>query len=99
MFFRFVAGADIGDYTFTVDGKEVTPVQRGNLWYVELTDIAAKNLDDAHTFTAGEVTVICSALSYVNNVLNKADTMHEKLVTLCKALYAYNAAANVYFSK
>ena len=99
VFFRPVTGADISGYTFTVDGQTVTPVQRGNLWYVELSNIAAKELDEVHTFTAGDVTVECSALSYVNAVLNEADTLNENLVAVCKALYAYNEAANIYFSK
>ena len=95
LFFR--VRDDVANHTFTVDGETVTPVQRGSLYYVEVADIAAKNLDDAHTFTVGGLTVEYSALSYVNNVLAKADSMNAELVAVCEALYYYNDAANTYY--
>ena len=97
VFFRAAADADISSYIFTANGQTVTPIQRGSLWYIELTDIAAKDLDTAYTFTAGGLTVACSALSYVNSVLRNASTMDQKLVAVCKTLYAYNDTANAYF--
>jgi len=98
IFFRITNDADITSYTFTVDGEEVTPVQREGLYYVELKNISAKNLDETHTITAGNLTVTYSALSYVHNVLNKADTLNPLLVEVSKALYLYNQAANAYFA-
>ena len=98
IFFRLTNDADIASYTFTVDGAEVTPVLRGGLYYVELKNISAKELDGAHTITAGNITLTYSALSYVYNVLNKADTLNPLLVEASKALYLYNQAANAYFA-
>ena len=99
VFFRTAANTDISGYSFTANGRTVTPVQRGSLWYIELTDIAAKDLDTAYTFTAGGLTVACSALSYVSSVVRNADTMDANLVRVCKALFAYNETANAYFNK
>ena len=98
VFFRAVNGADLSDYVFTIGGEAVPPVQKDSLWYVELSGIAAKDLDTVCTITAGDVTVECSALSYVCSVLQKADALDERLVSLCKALFTYNQTADAYFA-
>ena len=77
-----------------VDGVEVTPIQKNDRYYVELTDIAAKDLDEMHTFTVGELSLSYGVLSYVNNVV--AHSTNEAAVNVAKALYAYYVAAEAY---
>ena len=100
IYFTLDSGA-IGDYTFKLNGKKVTPVQSGDLWYVQVTNIAAKDLDKVHTLvvSSGEGTVFTAkscALSYAYSVLN-AEGQPESLVNVVKGLYLYNEAANAYF--
>ena len=82
------------------NGKEYEVIQEGNEWYVNISGIAAKNLDKTFivvvTDAAGETRAIeYSVLSYANIVLGK--NSNAALVELCKALYLYNAAAKAYF--
>jgi len=98
IFYRVTNDANIADYTFTVDGKEVTPTERDGLYYVEVRNISAKDLDENHIFTAGNITATYNPLSYVHNVLSNAQTLDTKLVAVSKALYLYNQAANAYFA-
>jgi hypothetical protein len=100
-FYFTVDEGEIGDYTFKIGTKKVTPVESGGKWYVEVTNIAAKDLDKVYTVTVSSgsgkiVTVKASALSYAYNVLNAEDAP-AKLVDLVKGLYLYNQAANAYF--
>ena len=80
----------------TVDGvaTEAQKDEHGR-YYLEILDIAAKDLDQAHLFTIGDFSVSASALSYVYAVLN--GNYDEHLQSLVKALYLYNVAANEYF--
>jgi hypothetical protein len=92
---------EIGDYTFKLGSKKVTPEESDDGWYIEIKNVAAKDLDKVYTVTvssgAGKiVTVKGSALSYVQKVLS-TDGAPEKLVNLVKGIYLYNQAANAYF--
>ena len=73
MYYQLTEG-NITNHKFAVDGKELQPIQSGdsNIYYVELNNIAAQDLEKVHTFTAGNITKISnySALSYVNKALN-----------------------------
>jgi hypothetical protein len=84
----------IDEYTVTVNGKEVTPIASGNRYYVEISDIAAHNLDKAQVVTIGGLTMSYSALSYVNVVLG--DEANDSLTDVVKALYAYAMATEAY---
>ena len=95
-----LTGGNIEDYKFAIDGKEVQPVQSGdsNLYYVDLNNIAAQNLEKAHVFTAGNITVSnYSALSYVNKALD-SESSSENNKRTAAALYLYWNAAEAYFS-
>ena len=95
-----LTGGNIEDYKFAIDGKEVQPVQSGdsNLYYVDLNNIAAQNLEKAHVFTAGNITVSnYSALSYVNKALDSESSSENNKKTAA-ALYLYWNAAEAYFS-
>ena len=80
----------------------MTPVKKGSYYYVEISNIAAKNLDksfhlEVSSKTNGVVLSLdYSAMSYVCKVLN-SDNATETLKDLLKALYLYNQAANEYF--
>ena len=64
--------------------------------FIEITNIAAKDLDNVYEITIGNSYVIrCSALTYVYEVLSRERS--EQLKVVAKALYLYNQAANAYF--
>ena len=101
----FKITGDIDDYTFYIGGSKVEPGKAngaGSYYYIELDNIAAKELDTAHSVTVknggDDVITITnySALSYVYSVL-KSGEADESLVNLVKGLYLYNQAANAYF--
>lgn len=91
---------NIGAYTFSLDGNELKPsyIADEDLYYIELADIHAKELDTGHTLSINnECDISFCALSYAYSVL-KADS-DTNIVNVCKALYLYNEAANAYFNK
>ena len=99
-YFELGLGRSISDYTFTVNGQVVTPVRSGTYWKVTAVNVAAQNLDDAHTLTVSHGsqtgTLSYSALSYAYSVLRQQP--ESDLATLCRNLYVYNQAADAYFS-
>lgn len=95
-----LTGGNIADYKFAIDGKEVQPVQSGdsNIYYIELRNIIAPDLEKSHVFTSGNITVSnYSALSYVNMALD-SDKSSENNKKTAAALYLYWKAAEEYFS-
>ena len=95
IYFKLNEGYELADFVFTVDGKEVTPVQSGSEYYIEKPNVAAKDLDTMYTFCLGGKQLTYCGLSYVNQVMTHSND--EDLRTLAKALYQYNRAANGYF--
>ena len=92
---------EIGDYTFKVGKKVVTPVETENGWMIEIANISAKDLDKFYTVTVSSsegkiVTVKYCGLSYVYKVLDTSSDA--KLIDLAKGIYLYNRAADAYFS-
>ena len=90
-----------GNLTATYNGSplEVSFDEDVNLYYVDITNISAKNLGDTFTLEISDGTdtaqVSWCPLSYCYNILNKdADS---ELQNTVKALYLYNQAANAYF--
>ena len=91
-------GYEIGDFTFLIDEKTATPVKSGNgRYYIEVKNIPAQSLDVMHSFTISNgtdtYTLNCSTLSYSYMALSA--NIDENVQNLAKALYLYNAAANV----
>ena len=88
----------LGGYTFLLDGTETVPKKSGKNGYLQVENIAAPNLDTAHTFTVTDgtdtYTVTASALSYGYTSVKNGD---EARRNLGKALYLYNQAADAYF--
>jgi len=79
--------------TFYVNGEVVIPVKAGLYYRIKIFDIPAQNLDKEYTITVGGFTAKYSAFSYGNIAMN---TDNEELKDVCRALYAYNQAANDY---
>lgn len=104
VFFTVDDSHSIDDYTFTVDEKVVKPVLRsGKKYYVSITGIAAKQLNEWHTITVTDkagntLTTQYCGLSYVCAVLN-SDTAPDSLWYLCKSIYLYWDAAYQYFNR
>ena len=97
-FFTVQSGHDISEYTFKLDGKKLTPVKSGKMYYVEIPNIASGNLDKTYTVTAGGITIQYSAMSYVYTQLGKTD-LDSDLANTLKALYLYNQEANAYYGR
>ena len=101
--FTVASGHQLGEYSFTLDGRPVTPQKSGSRYYITVPNVAAKELDTVYTVTATNgsqtMTVTCSALSYAYNTLKNYESTagKEALCTLVRALWAYNQAANAYF--
>ena len=97
----FTVTGSISQYTFKVDGKKVTPVKKGSYYYIEIKDVAAKDLDksfhvEVSTKTEGViVTLDYSAMSYIYKQLATGES--GTLIDLMKALVLYNQAADAYF--
>ena len=93
-YFELTGDKSIEEFTFMVDGEEVTPVYKDGYYYIEKANIAAHRLDDMHTFTCGSITITYGGLSYVNQVM----TYYTSGTTfdMASALYAYSKAAEAY---
>jgi hypothetical protein len=98
IYFRLTGSKTIDEFTFLVDGKEVTPVEKNGQYYVEITDIAAQDLDAEHAIAVGGIRIRYSGLSYVNTVMQNQSIAGEVLVNTAKALFAYNKLAESYFN-
>ena len=92
---------EVTDYTFKIGSKVVTPTLTDDGWMIEIPDVYARYLDNMYTVTVtgsgGRVlTLKYSALSYAYKVVQNNEDAD--LVTLVKAMYLYNRAAEAYFS-
>ena len=91
---------NIENYTFKLDGTGVTlnKIEEESLYYVEIANISAKDLDTNHTLIINdECELNFSALSYAYAALKTGK--NDNLCNVVKALYKYNEAANAYFGK
>ena len=91
---------NIENYTFKLDGTGVTlnKIEEEGLYYVEIANISAKDLDTKHTLIINDnCELTFNALSYAYATV-KADT-NENICNVVKALYKYNDAANAYFGE
>ena len=98
IFYEPKEGIDVSKLTFSVDGKEITPVKRGQYYILSLENIRANELGNSKTFTVTDGKNTLSgdycALMYCYQVLQAAEgTYEDDLVTLVKAfsVYAYTA--------
>ena len=98
LFYEPKEGVDVSKLKFLVDGKEITPVKRGQYYILSLENIRANELGNSKTFTVTDGTNTLSgeycALMYCYQVLQAQEgTYEDALVTLVKAFsnYAYTA--------
>ena len=97
--FNLADGHKISEYTFKNGNKVLTPKLRsGNVYYVEIPNVASSELDTMYTVTVGNFSVSYAALTYAYNQLKK-DTTEESLQNLLRSLVLYNKEANNYFNK
>ena len=94
VYFQLTGDKTIDQYTFKVDGVEVTPVYKDGKYYIEKSDIGAHRLDEMHTFTCGGITITYGGLSYVNQVMGYYTS--GTTFNMASALYAYSRAAEAY---
>ena len=99
IYFDLAEGKSPADFTFTVDGETVEAKlpNSADHYYITLTDIAAKDLDQWHTFCIGDITVEYAALSYVARV-HAVASGDADLMALANSLYAYSEAAESFFN-
>ena len=94
-------GVDISTVDVYVDGvkKDVTLYNASQrLYYVEIENIAAKDLATLHLFEADGASLSYAALSYCYLILRTKDTQPIDLVNVCCSLYAYYESAVNYFN-
>lgn len=101
-YFTLEEGADIANYTFTVDGEAVdAAVKNEKYYYIDIKNIAAGQLDYAYevkvTDGTTETAFSYCALHYVNAVVNGGSSS-ESMINVSKALYLYWEAAEAYFA-
>ena len=88
--YYFTVFGNADDLTFTVNGEVCKAAQKGELYYVEITDINPQDLDDTLWASAGNVTVSYCPMNYLLRMSQKGS---ENLKALMKALYNYHLAA------
>lgn len=104
LYFSCQGDAAIEDLRFFWGEQALTPQKSGNLYCVELSDIAAKNLGTAYTVrvTCGEASldVQYSAMAYGYHVLQRdvSATRTQALKDTIAAMYLYYQAAKDYFA-
>ena len=98
IFYEPKEGIDVSKLNFIVDGKEITPVKRGQYYILSLENIKANELGNSKKFTVTDGTNTLSgdycAMMYCYQVLQAQEgTYEDALVTLVKAFsnYAYTA--------
>lgn len=94
-------GVDISTVDVYVDGvkKDVTLYNASQrLYYVEIENIAAKDLATLHLFEADGASLSYAALSYCYLILRTKDTQPIDLINVCCSLYAYYESAVNYFN-
>lgn len=99
-----LTGTDaISTYTFTVDGKKVTPTKKGTQYYVSIKNIPARLMSKSHTIvvtdkSGNQLTTIYSGLSYPAAVV-ASSAAPDSLKNLCRSIDLYAEAALIYFGE
>ncbi len=95
-YFKLSNNASINDYTFTVNGKTLQPVESGGEYYVAISGINATDLDEMYTLTVtcgdNTQTITYGVYTYIQRQLSST-TATTDLQNLVKALYWYSQAA------
>ena len=78
----------------TVDGNAVEVMEKDGAYYVEIGNIAAKDLDKDYVICIGDCKLTVCALDYAGLIVQSDAEI--SLINLVKALYLYNVTANAY---
>lgn len=99
LYYKYDPSADPNSYTYYIDGKKASLQKNATGYYLEVANIAAKNLMEVHTFTVKgssvSYNVNASVLTYARSLSKDSDNNKKNLA---KALYLYNQAAIAYFN-
>ena len=100
--FRFYFDGELTDFTVKDNYNndvEYKSVKTTDMFYIEIPDIPAEELDKTYTVTVGDYSVTAGALTYVYNTLNKyaESSDNTDLCNVIKALYKYIEAAKGYY--
>lgn len=95
VYFTLEQGRNINSYSFTINGKAARIQKNETGYYLETEGIPAKELENMFTFRVGGLSYTYGPMSYVRNKLSSPNPL---TVNMVKALYAYYAAAEDYFS-
>lgn len=92
--YYFTVSGDIENYVFQSGDVMYTPVQKDNLWYVELPDILIQDLDVSITLTVNDsLSVTYCPMDYVVRMNQKGTDTAKALL---KAMYNYHLVAQEY---
>lgn len=99
VYFAYEVGRNPDSYSYKIDDQPAQLLQRSDGYrYLAVGNIAANELDTAHSFTISDgthsFTIRCSVLSYARIAVGSKNAA---LADLGKALYLYNRAADAYF--
>lgn len=98
MRYYFSLNGQIDSYTFTANGKTLTPVSKDGLYYVEVARILPQRLNRqvAVTVTDGSGNTLTVSYSPLNYMVRMNKGQNTKLKTFLKAVYNYHLAAVEY---
>ncbi len=107
VYFMLDGTHEISEYKFYDGDESLRAIHySGNLYYVEVSNTAAPDLDVEHTISAklgeeGGLTVTCSPLTYAEIVLRDApaNDKEAKLANLVRSMYNYAVAAKALLSE
>ena len=97
---RYYFSGDVSNCTFAVEGVEgtLTPVQKDNLWYVEVKNILPQDLNKNYTVIVSDAEGNQISLTYgpMYYIARKSASGSESLKNLLLAMYNYHLEAKDY---
>ncbi len=91
---RIYFSGDVTGKIVTVNGVEVTPGTKDDLYYIEVADICPQDLDESITVTVDGLTVTYAPMDYIIRMYAKGGNSK----ALVQALYGYYLAAEAYIN-
>lgn len=85
----------VNNYEVTIDEKKDELKKNSKGYYVEISSILSNKLDETHLIKIGNLTIECSALSYVYQAIKTKPNSPDGLVS--KAVYLYWKESKAYF--
>ncbi len=98
----FKVDASVESFTASYNGKILPLRQRSGLYYADIPNISAKDLDEYYTLVIHDGTetaeVSYAPMSYCASILANVNNLYDSELQDCvAAMYLYNQAANLYF--